>query len=193
MSKIGILSAALIVGLSGFGATAQESMTVLGLTPFEECSNAAALAQHVGHASVADVETCDTAIRRSWSTVGQIANALVNRGTLRLVRGESDQAIADFTQAIRSDPALAPAYNDRGVALTALHRQGEAIGDFSLALALKIENADQVLFNRAMAYEDTGDLKSAYLDYQQAADLNPAWDQPARQLARFNVRRTPDS
>ena len=48
-------------------------------------------------------------------------------------------------------------------------------------------------FNRAMAYEDNGDLKNAYLDYLEAAELNPAWDQPARQLTRFNVRRSPNS
>jgi hypothetical protein len=44
-----------------------------------------------------------------------------------------------------------------------------------------------------MAYEDQGDLKHAYIDYRKAAELNPSWDQPARQLARFNVDRAPAS
>jgi len=194
MSKIGMLSAAAIVGLmAGAGAMAQESVTVLGPSLFDECGNAAAAAQRTGHVGIADMHTCDAAIGRSWSTVGQTANAFVNRGTLHLARGENDKAINDFTQAIKADPSLAAAYNDRGVALSATHRQADAIRDFSQALALKAENADQVTFNRAMAYEDTGDLKRAYIDYRKAAELNPSWEQPARQLARFNVKASPAS
>lgn len=192
MSKIGMFSAAAIVGLmAGAAAMAQESVTVLGPSQFEECSKAAATAQRTGHVGVTDIETCNQAIGRSWSTVGETASAFVNRGTLHLVRGENDKAINDFSQAIKADPALASAYNDRGVALSATHRPTDAIRDFSQALALKADNADQVLFNRAMAYEDTGDLKHAYIDYRKSAELNPGWDLPARQLARFNVKALP--
>jgi len=191
MFKIGMLSAVAIAGLVAFGASAQESVTVLGPSLFEECSSAAAQAQRTGHVGVNDVETCNAAVGRSWSTVGETAVAFVNRGTLHLVRGENDKAVKDFSQAIKADPTLASAYNDRGVALSAQHRQAEAISDFSQALTLKAGNADQVYFNRAMAYEDSGDLKRAYLDYRKAAELNPGWEQPARQLARFNVSHTP--
>jgi len=193
MFKIGMLSAAAVAGLLATGAMAQESVTVLGPTLFDECSNAAAEAQRTGHVGVTAVETCSAAIGRSWGTVGETATAFVNRGTLHLVRGENDKAIKDFTQAIKADPKLASAYNDRGVALSAQHRQADAIADFSQAIALKADNADQVHFNRAMAYEDSGDLKHAYIDYRKAAELNPGWDQPARQLARFNVKQSPAS
>ena len=191
MFKIGMLSAAAVASLLATGAMAQESVTVLGPTLFDECSNAAAAAQRTGHVGVSDVQTCSAAIGRAWSTVGETATAFVNRGTLHLVRGENDKAINDFSQAIKADPKLASAYNDRGVALSAQHRQADAIADFSQAIALKADNADQVHFNRAMAYEDSGDLKRAYIDYREAAKLNPGWDQPARQLARFNVKQSP--
>jgi len=191
MFKFGMLSAAAVAGLLAFGASAQESVTVLGPTLLAECSNAAAQAQRTGHAGINDLETCGAAVDRAWTTARETALAFVDRGTLYLVRGENDKAISDFSQAIKADPALASAYNDRGVALSAQHRQAEAIADFSQALALKADNAGQVAFNRAMAYEDTGDLKRAYLDYRKAAELNPGWDQPARQLARFNVSHAP--
>ena len=194
MSKIGKLSAAAILGLlAGAGAMAQESVTVLGPSLFQECGTAAATAQRTGHVGLNDIQTCDGAIGRSWSTVGETATAFVNRGTLHLVRGENDKAINDFTQAIKADPNLAAAYNDRGVALSATHHQADAIRDFTQALALKAENPDQVTFNRALAYEDSGDLKHAYIDYRKAAELNPSWEQPARQLARFNVKAAPVS
>ena len=193
MSKLIMVCVITITGLFAFDARAQESMMVLGPTLFDECNNAAAAAQRLGRADIADIQICDAAIARSWVTAGETANALVDRGTLHLVRGENDKAIGDFTLAIKQDPGLASAYNDRGVALSSQHRQAEAIGDFSRALALKADNADRVLFNRAMAYEDTGDFKSAYLDYLEAAALNPGWDKPAQQLVRFNVRRSPGS
>jgi len=193
MSKLLVICVIVITGLLAFGARAQEVVMTLGPTLLDECNNVAAAAQRTGHADIGDIQTCDAAISRSWSTAGEIANALVNRGTLHLVRSENDKAIGDFTRAIKEDPVLASAYNDRGVALSAQHRQAEAIADFSRALTLKPENPDQVLFNRAMAYEDTGDLKNAYLDYLAASELNPGWDQPAHQLARFNVRRSPGS
>lgn len=194
MYKIGMLSAAAIVGLmAGAGAMAQESVTVLGPSLYEECGTAAALAQRTGHVGLNAIQSCDGAIGRSWSTVGETAGAFVNRGTLHLVRGENDKAINDFTQAIKADPNLAAAYNDRGVALSATHHQADAIRDFTQALALHAENADQVTFNRALAYEDAGDLKHAYIDYRKAAELNPSWEQPARQLARFNVKAAPVS
>jgi len=190
MFKFGMLSAAL-AGLLAFGASAQESVTVLGPSLLDECSSAAALAQRTGHVDANAIAACDAAVDRAWATAGETAVAFVDRGTLYLVSGENDKAIKDFSQAIKVAPALASAYNDRGVALSAQHRQAEAIADFSQALALKAANAGQVVFNRAMAYEDAGDLKRAYLDYRKAAELNPGWDQPARQLARFNVSHTP--
>lgn len=192
MSKTGMISAAAIIGLMvGAGAVAQEAKIVLGPTLLQECNNIAAGAQRTGRASIADLETCSDAITRAWATAGEIAGAYVHRGTLHLVRGENRDAVKDFTFATKENPGLAEAYNDRGVAFSALHKPAEAIRDFSRALALRAENADQVVFNRAMAYEDAGDLKNAYQDYRMAADLNPGWDLPARQLARFSVSRSP--
>ena len=190
MFKFGMLSAA-VAGLLAFAASAQESVTVLGPSLLDECSSAAALAQRTGHVETNAVEACDAAVDHAWATAGETALALVDRGTLHLVSGENDKAIQDFSQAIKAAPTLAAAYNDRGVALSAQHRQAEAIADFSQALSLKAANAGQVVFNRAMAYEDAGDLKNAYVDYRKAAELNPGWDLPARQLTRFNVSHTP--
>jgi len=194
MSKTGILSAAAAVALmAGSAVSAQESMTVLGPTQFEECANAAAQAQKIGRADLSGIQTCTDAITRSWATESEIAMGLLDRGTLRLVRGENELAIGDFTRAIKANPTLAAAYNDRGVAYSTLRRPAEAVRDFTRALALKPDDAGQVLFNRAMAYEDQGDLKSAYLDYRAAAELNPGWDLPAKQLIRFTVGHSPST
>jgi tetratricopeptide (TPR) repeat protein len=189
MSKIvSLVAGAALVGLSvGAPVLAQEAITVLGQSLLEQCSTAAANAQRVGKADFPDLQVCGEAITRSWSTEGEIATAYRSRGGMHLVRGEPEKAVADFTQAIKADPGYAAAYNDRGVAYSVLHRSADAARDYTRALALKPDNADQILFNRALAYEDLGDLKQAYQDYRQAADLNPGWDLPVQQLARFTV------
>lgn len=189
MSKIVSLSAgAALVGLLSVApASAQEAITVLGQSLLEQCGNAAANAQRLGKADFPDLQLCTDAIARSWSTEGEIATAYRNRGAMQLARGETERAIADYTQAIKADPFYAAAYNDRGVAYSLLHRSADATRDYTRALALRPDNSDQILFNRALAYEDQGDLKNAYQDYRQAADLNPGWELPVQQLARFTV------
>lgn len=187
MSRKLCLAVAVVGLIAGHAALAQEAKVVLGPTLLDQCANAAADAQKSGAAGHVAFEVCTDAIDRAWATHGEQAVAYLDRGTLHRVAGETELAVRDFTRAIEDDPALAAAYNDRGAAFSALHRPAEAARDFTQALALHPANADQVLFNRALAYEDQGETKLAYLDYQAAARLNPGWDLPAKQLARFTV------
>jgi hypothetical protein len=42
---------------------------------------------------------------------------------------------------------------------------------------------------RAIAHENLGDLTAAYRDYSKAAELDPDWDAPKKELTRFTVKR----
>ncbi|HMA49996.1 MAG TPA: tetratricopeptide repeat protein [Magnetospirillaceae bacterium] len=188
MSNNRTLMAAAILGLmAAHTASAQEAKVVLGPTLLDQCANAAAEAQKTGNADRLALDVCSDAIDRAWATHSEQAVAYLDRGTLNRVAGDNQQALADFTSAIKDDPSLAAAYNDRGATYSALHRPAEAVRDYTQALALHAPNAAQVLFNRALAYEDQGDTKQAYIDYRAAAETNPDWDLPAKQLARFAV------
>jgi len=188
MSKIRTLTAVAVFGLlAAHTASAQEAKVVLGPSPFDRCANAAAEAQKSGDADRIALDICTDAIERAWATHSQQALAYVDRGTLYRVRGENQQALADFSSAIKDNPSLAAAYNDRGATYSALHLPAEAVRDYTQALALHADNAAQVLFNRALAYEDQGDMKQAYIDYRAAADMQPGWSLPAQQLARFHA------
>ncbi|HMA49995.1 MAG TPA: tetratricopeptide repeat protein [Magnetospirillaceae bacterium] len=187
MSKKLCLAIAVLGLTAGSAALAQEAKVVLGPTLLDQCANAAAEAQKSGAADNVAFDLCTDAIDRAWATHGQQAVGYLDRGTLHRVAGETELAIRDFTRAIEDDPSLAAAYNDRGAAYSALHRPADAVRDYTRALALHADNEAQILFNRALAYEDQGETKLAYLDYQAAAQLNPGWDLPAKQLARFAV------
>jgi tetratricopeptide (TPR) repeat protein len=185
------LSIAAIALTAAGQASAQDARTVLGPTYLEDCARAAS--DHAAKVGIDLVQTCSKAIAESHATKGEQASAFLNRGVLRLARGEHEQAIADFDMALKIQPNLSVAYNDRGIAQSALRRFAKAEADFTQALALSPSHPEQVLFNRAMAYEDLGDLKRAYLDYRKAAELAPSWDKPAKELARFSVSRPPVS
>jgi tetratricopeptide (TPR) repeat protein len=197
MSKKSYLSlsiAALVVlGLGAERASAQDTRTVVGPTYLEECAAAAAAADRAAKVGIDAVLTCNKALAESGHTLGEQASAYLDRGVLRMARGEHGQAIADFNNALKIQPYLAVAYNDRGIAQSALHQFAKAEADFTQALGLAPSHPEQVLFNRAMAYEDMGDLKRAYLDYRKAAELAPGWDKPAIELARFSLSRPPVS
>jgi len=170
---------------------------------------AAAAADEQGSASDSQVAACTLAIRiasggeaeiqilaqlRTSSAVvmpteawDRIAAAYINRGVLHLMRSEFDKAVADSNVALALDNNLPEAAINRGAALLQEHRPADASADFTHALELAPAHLERVYFDRAMAREDMGDIKGAYADYRQASQLNPQWDKPKRELARFKV------
>jgi tetratricopeptide (TPR) repeat protein len=173
-------------------AWANESLQ-LAPDPVQQCSDYAA------RASVGDVvpkwtvKVCDEAVVRTKGMGQELSAALVNRGALHLAFEQYDAALADSDAAIRAKADVAQAYINRGIALSAQKRNGEAGQAFTDALALNPLHAEVVYFDRAIAREDAGDMKGAYLDYRQAAQLAPTWDTPKQQLARFTVGHAPTS
>jgi tetratricopeptide (TPR) repeat protein len=117
----------------------------------------------------------------------RIAAAYINRGLLHLMRSEFDKAVADSNVALALDSNLPEAAINRGAALLQTHRPADAAADFTHALEFAPAHLERVYFDRAMAREDMGDIKGAYADYRQASLLNPQWDKPRRELARFKV------
>ena len=63
----------------------------------------------------------------------------------------------------------------------------DGIAEIDRGLALNPMEPEKAYFNRAIAEERLGDLKSAYADYRKAQTLKPDWPLPANELARFKV------
>jgi tetratricopeptide (TPR) repeat protein len=194
--KIIVLAAASALVLAPvMKASADESDSVLMGSPdaLARCSDAAARAATSDVSVRHDIGFCDTAVEISRDRRAELAAAHVNRSVLRLAAGQYQGALDDSNAAIHLKPIIPQAHINLGIALSAEKRNGEAVVAFSDALALNPSHPEIVYFDRAMAREDNGDMKGAYLDYRQASQLAPTWDTPKQQLARFAVAHTPTS
>ena len=139
------------------------------------------------------MKVCDQAVDRAKGMHDELAAAYVNRSVIHLALQQYDAALADSDAAIQITASIPQAHINRGIALSAEKRSKEASQAFTDALALNPARAEIVYFDRAMAREDDGDMKGAYLDYRKAAQLAPTWDTPKQQLSRFNVAHAPNS
>lgn len=148
----------------------------------------------------------------AWSSIRQIAtwhdgerlwtNVLAHepgsleahnaRADFRYLRGDLAQALADYTAALSTTPAVSRAHasrrraailNDRAVTFVQLGRMAEAIADETEAIRLRPGYADYHA-NRARMHARVGRTKEAVTDWQRAQQLReagkPAGPAPAR-------------
>ena len=180
----GLAAAAGVAALAGAGP-ARASVTVIGGGLAEACSKAAL----AGRSDLRDEDTCTQALDTELLTARDKAGTFVNRGIMKLRRGEMGEALKDFDVAVRFEPKLGEIYVNRGAALIGEHRYADGLADVNRGLALGVEEPAKAYYNRALADEGLDDIKSAYFDYQKAVELSPEWDAPKQQLTRFHVVR----
>ena len=108
--------------------------------------------------------------------------AFFERGKLAHKAGARDQAIADYTAAIRIDPTFAEVYNRRGNAYLDKGECDRAISDYSRAIRLDPE--DPVLYyNRGKAFEAKSEHNQAIADFTEAIRIDP-------QFTKAHIRRS---
>lgn len=150
---------------------------------------------------VEPIELCTWALREAVSPFNRAGN-YNNRGVLLFDARRYEEALADFEQALRVDGTLAKAELNRGYTLVALERWEEAVSAFDRGIALGLDEtapartalgaheAARAHFSRAISHEELGEVREAYRDYRRAAELDPQWEEPRRELGRFSVRRS---
>lgn len=137
--------------------------------------------------SVRDVRRCDDALLRDTLSAYEVVATHVNRGILKLRRGNIDAAIVDFDEAIRLDPEQPEAYLNKGTALLRRENPTEALQLYTVALERETSRPAIALYGRAVANEQLGNVRAAYADYQRASQLAPDWNDPRTELQRFRV------
>ena len=111
---------------------------------------------------------------------------LVDRGHAYLVKDLADFAIGDFTEAIRLNPKLASAYNNRGLAYRKKSDLPRAVEDYSQAIALNPLYA-LAYNNRGYAYETLGRKDEAVSDFQRALLIDRSLTGAAAGLKRLGA------
>ncbi|MHA7840724.1 MAG: tetratricopeptide repeat protein, partial [Gammaproteobacteria bacterium] len=102
-----------------------------------------------------------------------LATAYFNRGVAEYRLGRYAEALGDFDEALRLDPAYALAYHNRGCAKYRLGRYAEALGDFDEALRLNPALA-AAYSNRGNVKQSLGRCAEALGDFDEALRLDPA-------------------
>jgi tetratricopeptide (TPR) repeat protein len=166
-------------------APAGASTLVIGGGAAKECADAAI----GGRSDNASVTRCTLALETEILGFRDQARTYVNRGVLRMRQRDFAGAVGDFDAASKIDPDLGEAYVNRGAAYVGSSRYGEGLAQIDQGLALGVKDPQKAYFNRAIAHENLGDVTAAYRDFSKAAELDPDWDAPKKELTRFTVRR----
>jgi tetratricopeptide (TPR) repeat protein len=162
------------------------AVTVLGNSSARLCYEAA---ESHSSANISLIRTCDEAMRDEGLSQYDRVATLINRGILKARLGNLDEAIVDYDAALRSDPNEPEAYLNKGFALLHLPDAAQqARPMFDSALAKKTRRPELAYYGRAVANELSGEVRAAYEDYRQASLLDPKWQDPKADLARFQVR-----
>ena len=134
-----------------------------------------------------DIERCNNAVEEERDNPDRLVASHVNRGILRLRRGDTDGALADFDSATAINPDEPEAYLNRGSALLRNAQVATAISQFDTAIAKNTRRPALAYYGRGVAHEEAGNLRAAYRDYMRASQLAPNWDDPRNELTRFRV------
>lgn len=172
--------------LLGAAFPAGAAVTVIGSSSARLCFEAAEMP---GVASVSALERCDQALVEDMISEDDRVATHVNRGIIRLRRGEMAGALADFDTAIERDPAEAEAYLNKGMAMIRVDDAAAAIPLFDTALAKRTSRPEIAYYGRAVAHEMAGRVAAAYRDFREANRLAPKWEVPRIELARFTVHQ----
>ena len=116
---------------------------------------------------------CTSAIASGMYADKEAARAYMNRGNAWRGKNDLDQAIDDYTEAIRLDPKFALAYGNRGYAWQTKGDLDRAIADYDEAIRFE-PNAIRYT-NRGLAWQQKDDLERAIADYTEAIRLDPRY------------------
>ncbi len=95
------------------------------------------------------------------------AREVHERGRAALKRGQNQQAVEQFSEAIRLDPQNYRYYNDRGVAYKRIGNLDQALGDYTKALEIR-PGWPHALNNRGVGLMEKGHYRQAILDFTEA-------------------------
>ncbi len=98
--------------------------------------------------------------------------ALNNAGVALVKEGKMDEAILEFSEALRLEPGYADVHNNLGKALASQGKLGEAIAEYSVAVRIKPDFAE-AHYNLGSALAGQGRMDDAVAQYSEALRIQP--------------------
>ena len=133
------------------------------------------------------IGACDDALKSAKLDRIDMASTWVNRGILELSRERYKNARGNFKEALNLIPKLPEAHVDMGSALIKLQDYAEGVKETELGLQMGSKEPERGYYNLGIAYEHIGNVQKAYESYRQASLLDPKWQDPKDEMARFVV------
>lgn len=118
------------------------------------------------------IHFCTRVIQSGGFSNENLSASYNRRGNVYFNKGNYDQAIQDYNQAIRLNPEFGFAFNNRGSAYRAKEDYDRAIQDYNQAIRLKPDYAF-AFNNRGNAYSAKEDYDRAIQDYNETIRLKP--------------------
>ncbi len=107
------------------------------------------------------------------NSYAQESKGVFNKGIEYYKKQMYDEAIVEFTEAIKINPDdCAVAYVHRGLAYARKSDFAQAVSDYDMAIRIKMNYVKAYIF-RGYAYGRMGDFERAFSDYKKAMEINP--------------------
>ena len=139
----------------------------------------------------ASILTCDDALASGALDRRDTAATYINRGVLEMSRERYDVAEKNFGQALDLIPKLPEAHVNLGSTLINMKKYDEGVKETELGIQLGTHEPERAWYNLGIAYEREGNIQKAYESYRQASLVNPKWQEPKDEMARFTVQPAP--
>jgi tetratricopeptide (TPR) repeat protein len=135
------------------------------------------------------IEGCTRALNEEGLLETDRAATYVNRGILQMGAGRVSSADYDFDQALTINANLSDAWLNKGFLRIREGKGQEALPLLQKGIDKGARREALAYFARGVAYEQSGDYRSAYADLVKARQMEPRWALPAEWLAHYRVQR----
>jgi tetratricopeptide (TPR) repeat protein len=135
------------------------------------------------------IDGCTRAINEEGLLEADLAATYVNRGILQMTAGRLSSADSDFDQALAINANLSDAWLNKGFLRIREGKGQEALPLVQKGIDSGARRQALAYFARGVAYEQAGDLRSAYNDLIKARRMEPRWALPKEWLAHYQVGR----
>src|SRR5687768_16959826 len=183
MAKSFVLTLVLV---SSLPAMASASSIVMGTSPARSCYEAA---ESPRRPTINSLQDCDRVIANHALSMDDLVATHVNRGVIRVRRGNVAAGIEDFDSALALNSRQPEAYLNKAIVLMRRPAASEALQLFSRAIEFNTGRPERAYYGRGIANEALGNVAEAYRDYRQASQLDPDWAEPRTALQRFPASR----